>query len=1210
MASIIKIKRSGTAGNPAILGSGELAYTYLTDNGINGGDRLYIGTGSENMSGNAAVHEVIGGRYYTRLVDATITAGTLTTNAKSIPILSATGTIDKWYVGNVYTHDNTISTTDTDGNLVLNPNGIGKVSIANTWTLPRSAGTSNYILKTNGSDTASWAEPKIYIGSTAVNLFNTTGTVTSLAVDISGNAATADEADKVTHALTSGTDVSFSAGSTYDGSASITINVSSTLDTITGRGDTTTNAISIGGLTIDDGTGSGYIFPTVDSPNAGYFLKSDGDGQLSWGEAAASLHIYGTTGDHALDLNDDTFHIIGGSTPITVAVTNDGVAKTTTATISISNASTSAKGLAQFNSDSFSDSSGTISIKSGGVSNAQLANSSFYIGTTSISLGNTSGNTSSLAVNISGKATTAGTADSVAHTLSAGTDIDFDAGSTYDGSGDKTLNVTSTLNTVVGRGSTTTTAITVGGLTISDGTNAAGTHYQFPTADGTANYFLKTDGSGTLSWAALNQSFYLGDTALGTSSGSVKSVANVDKFSGGNFNRNYVKVGDTGFGPSLGTTNSDSDVRIETGGSGTVSHTWKFTKDGTTKFNDVYTFPASAAGGTGYVLIDTAGNGTLAWTANSLDTVTDIGSTTTNDITVGSISASNLVSGRVPYVTTDGKLIDVSNFTWDNANQVLKIGAGGVELGGDAGYGYVNTPKVTNNSHEWAFNSDGTTEFNGVFTFPATAATSADQVLADTAGDGILSWVDRQIQADWTESDSSASSYINNKPTLATVATSGLYSDLSGTPTLATVATSGLYSDLSGTPTLATVATSGAYSDLTGTPTSITSFGITDGDPGTVLVTDGSGTFSFSSTVSGLTDVTIGDLQIHDDNTIEFVGAGADGDITLKPKGTGHISASSAFIRDVKDPEADQDAATKKYVDGIAQGIHTHDSTRVATSASLATITGDTVSYANGTSGVGATITLTTPLTMLDNVSLVNGDRILVKNEADLDGLGDYANGIYTWATGGVTLTRANDFNQILEVSGGDFVFVTSGTANGKTGWVQVNKTTGIGSGHPIDFRQFSGAGTYLAGNGLAITGNTFSVNVATSGGLEISNDDLQLKSTVAGNGLTYNNGVIDVVGTADKITVSANAITIASTYVGQNTITTLGTIATGTWHGDAIGSGYGGTGFSAYAKGDIIYASDTNTLSKLTAGTDGQVLQMNSSGLPVWATLDGGEYV
>lgn len=53
---------------------------------------------------------------------------------------------------------------------------------------------------------------------------------------------------------------------------------------------------------------------------------------------------------------------------------------------------------------------------------------------------------------------------------------------------------------------------------------------------------------------------------------------------------------------------------------------------------------------------------------------------------------------------------------------------------------------------------------------------------------------------------------------LATVATSGAYSDLSGSPSLATVATSGAYSDLIGTPNLAAVATSGAYSDLSGTP--------------------------------------------------------------------------------------------------------------------------------------------------------------------------------------------------------------------------------------------------------------------------------------------------------------------------------------------------------------------------------------------------------
>ena len=47
MASILRIKRSGTSGDPTTLGQGELAYSSLADNGSNGGDRLYIGTGTE-----------------------------------------------------------------------------------------------------------------------------------------------------------------------------------------------------------------------------------------------------------------------------------------------------------------------------------------------------------------------------------------------------------------------------------------------------------------------------------------------------------------------------------------------------------------------------------------------------------------------------------------------------------------------------------------------------------------------------------------------------------------------------------------------------------------------------------------------------------------------------------------------------------------------------------------------------------------------------------------------------------------------------------------------------------------------------------------------------------------------------------------------------------------------------------------------------------
>ena len=137
--SIIRIKRSGSAGNPSTLAAGELAYSALTDNGSNGGDRLYFGFGTET-SGNAANHYIVGGKYYTDLMAGT--AGTLNTAAKSVPILSSTGTIDKWYTGNIYTTANTISATNLNGNITLTPNGTGYVVISGTNGLVIPSGTT------------------------------------------------------------------------------------------------------------------------------------------------------------------------------------------------------------------------------------------------------------------------------------------------------------------------------------------------------------------------------------------------------------------------------------------------------------------------------------------------------------------------------------------------------------------------------------------------------------------------------------------------------------------------------------------------------------------------------------------------------------------------------------------------------------------------------------------------------------------------------------------------------------------------------------------------------------------------------------------------------------------------------------------------------------------------------------------------------------
>ena len=147
-------------------------------------------------------------------------------------------------------------------------------------------------------------------------------------------------------------------------------------------------------------------------------------------------------------------------------------------------------------------------------------------------------------------------------------------------------------------------------------------------------------------------------------------------------------------------------------------------------------------------------------------------------------------------------------------------------------------------------------------------------------------------------------------------------------------------------------------------------------------------------------------------------------------------------------------------------------------------------------------------------------------------------------------LTRTPDADVFSELTGGAFTFVEEGTANADNGYVLTTNGTPTLGTTAITFEQFSGAGQISAGAGLTKTGNT-----------------------------------IDVVGTTDKITVSANALTIASTYVGQSSITTLGTITTGTWNGTAIVITSGGTGLTSIAKGSVLVMNSANTLSALDGG-------------------------
>lgn len=122
--SIIKIKRSGSSGAPAALAQGEFAYSYLAGTEVNGGDRLYLGTGTET-AGIAANIEVIGGKYFTDKLDHT--PGTLTAN--SAIIVDSNSKINVLNVDNITIDGNSITSTNLNGDIILDPNGTGVVSI-------------------------------------------------------------------------------------------------------------------------------------------------------------------------------------------------------------------------------------------------------------------------------------------------------------------------------------------------------------------------------------------------------------------------------------------------------------------------------------------------------------------------------------------------------------------------------------------------------------------------------------------------------------------------------------------------------------------------------------------------------------------------------------------------------------------------------------------------------------------------------------------------------------------------------------------------------------------------------------------------------------------------------------------------------------------------------------------------------------------------
>ena len=255
--------------------------------------------------------------------------------------------------------------------------------------------------------------------------------------------------------------------------------------------------------------------------------------------------------------------------------------------------------------------------------------------------------------------------------------------------------------------------------------------------------------------------------------------------------------------------------------------------------------------------------------------------------------------------------------------------------------------------------------------------------------------------------------------------------------------------------------------------------------------------------------------------------------LTNKTLGSGtslsaNLDAANNKIVNLATPTASGDAVNKSYVDGLTAGLDWKTAVNLLADSNIA------LSGSSGTLVIDGHSALS---------SSNDGYRILLKGQTTDNEKGIY---VYNDAGSGYTLTRAADADAYGELIGAA-VFVMEGTTYGSTSWIQSNHYIVDFSGQV--WTQFSGAGTYLAGAGLTLTGNTFSVDVTpTSGNASLINTggatevktDTSRGLSVDANGLGINAGT--------GLTFDTGALSFASGYgvrkfaghVGDNSATSF----------------------------------------------------------------------
>ena len=334
----------------------------------------------------------------------------------------------------------------------------------------------------------------------------------------------------------------------------------------------------------------------------------------------------------------------------------------------------------------------------------------------------------------------------------------------------------------------------------------------------------------------------------------------------------------------------------------------------------------------------------------------------------------------------------------------------------------------------------------------------------------------------------------------------------------------------------------GSFATLAGTETlsnkTLTAPKFADG--GFIADSNGNEQIVFNTTASAVNYLDVTNAATGNGITLASAGGDTNIDIVISPKGSGAVSVDSSRITNVTDPSGDQDAATKAYVDSVANGLDVKDSVRYASTANVAG------TYDNGAGTITAG---SNGAFSIDGQTPSQNDRVLLKDQSSA-----VQNGLYIVTTVGdgstaYVLTRTPDADAANEITGGSFVFVEEGTANADNGYVFTHDGTPTLGTTNITVAQFSGAGQISAGDALTKTGNQLDVAVDDST-IEISSDALQVKASgigateLASNAVEtakINNNAVTVAKLATTLDLSSNTITLPSSFVtttGTQTLT------------------------------------------------------------------------